>query len=248
MNLIKRRLESQSRCSASAWGAAYCLVQVAYTPARAKIGWGGVELTEAGRKSPLRFLDGYRPVLHWHGDTFDLPRCRTAGLPVTPHQACAWNVMCGCSSIGNRCGWLEDGLSDMPVSWPAPQSVSRRLRDETKRAGEAPRNRTGALAVDRPVVRDASNEEALTVGCAFLYRDHTLEKWALRARQISFDGKRGRFLLMVQRPRRRKAVHPASLKEFVGQKHTLQMSFPKQDNPRGHSLACGSPWEDEKDG
>lgn len=39
-----------------------------------EIGWGGVQLTNAGRQSCLNPLaeDGAK-VLHWHGDTFDLP-------------------------------------------------------------------------------------------------------------------------------------------------------------------------------
>lgn len=39
-----------------------------------EIGWGEVVLTEAGRQSCLRPLgDKDATVLHWHGDTFDLP-------------------------------------------------------------------------------------------------------------------------------------------------------------------------------
>ncbi|MBI5162598.1 MAG: glutamine amidotransferase [Magnetospirillum sp.] len=37
-----------------------------------EIGWGPLALTEAGTASCLAPLDGV-PVLHWHGDTFDLP-------------------------------------------------------------------------------------------------------------------------------------------------------------------------------
>lgn len=37
-----------------------------------EIGWGPVDLTEAAATAPLRHLSG-APVLHWHGDTFDLP-------------------------------------------------------------------------------------------------------------------------------------------------------------------------------
>ena len=37
-----------------------------------KIGWAPLALTEAGRASPLARL-GDTAVLHWHGDTFDLP-------------------------------------------------------------------------------------------------------------------------------------------------------------------------------
>lgn len=37
-----------------------------------EIGWGPVQLTRAGERSVLAPL-GSRPVLHWHGDSFDLP-------------------------------------------------------------------------------------------------------------------------------------------------------------------------------
>jgi GMP synthase (glutamine-hydrolysing) len=37
-----------------------------------EIGWAPVALTNAGQSGPTRHLDGV-PVLHWHGDTFDLP-------------------------------------------------------------------------------------------------------------------------------------------------------------------------------
>ena len=38
-----------------------------------EIGWAPITLTPAGKHSPLRFLEDV-PVLHWHGDTFDLPQ------------------------------------------------------------------------------------------------------------------------------------------------------------------------------
>lgn len=37
-----------------------------------EIGFAPVSLTAAGRRGPLRHLDGV-PVLHWHGDTFGIP-------------------------------------------------------------------------------------------------------------------------------------------------------------------------------
>lgn len=43
-----------------------------YPGGRKEIGWGPLRLTQAGQASPLAALDGV-PVLHWHGDTFDLP-------------------------------------------------------------------------------------------------------------------------------------------------------------------------------
>jgi len=45
-----------------------------YPSAAKEIGYAPVALTPAGRASVLKHLDpGLTPVLHWHGDTFDLP-------------------------------------------------------------------------------------------------------------------------------------------------------------------------------
>ncbi len=41
-----------------------------------EIGWAPVRITDAGRAGPLSALDGV-PVMHWHGDTFDLPEGAT---------------------------------------------------------------------------------------------------------------------------------------------------------------------------
>lgn len=38
-----------------------------------ELGWGPISLTAAGVDSCLRALEA-QPVLHWHGDTFDIPR------------------------------------------------------------------------------------------------------------------------------------------------------------------------------
>jgi len=53
-----------------------------------EVGWAPLELTEEGRASPLRHLEGV-PVLHWHGDRFHLPAGaeRLAATPACPHQA-----------------------------------------------------------------------------------------------------------------------------------------------------------------
>ncbi|WP_084077221.1 glutamine amidotransferase [Demequina sp. NBRC 110057] len=59
-------------------------------PGEVEIGWGDLALTLAGRTGPLSaFADA--PVLHWHGDTFDLPDGATllASSPATVHQAFA---------------------------------------------------------------------------------------------------------------------------------------------------------------
>ena len=65
-----------------------------YPGGRKEIGWAPIRLTAAGRASPLAALEGV-DVLHWHGDTFDLPRDAEllAGTDLYAHQA---------FSVGNR--------------------------------------------------------------------------------------------------------------------------------------------------
>lgn len=57
-------------------------------PAGREIGWSPLSLTEAGMASALGELDGI-DVLHWHGDTFDLPAgaAALASTAITPNQA-----------------------------------------------------------------------------------------------------------------------------------------------------------------
>lgn len=61
-----------------------------YPGGKKEIGWSPLNLTAAGRAGPLKALEGV-PVLHWHGDTFDLPpnAVLLAGSDVYPHQAFA---------------------------------------------------------------------------------------------------------------------------------------------------------------
>lgn len=61
-----------------------------YSAGGKEIGWSQLTITEAGRRSPLRHLAGV-PVLHWHGDTFDLPpeSKLLASTPQCPNQAFA---------------------------------------------------------------------------------------------------------------------------------------------------------------
>lgn len=55
---------------------------------RREVGFAPIALSEAGKASPLRHLADVA-VLHWHGDTFDLPAGteRLASSQVYPHQA-----------------------------------------------------------------------------------------------------------------------------------------------------------------
>ncbi len=51
---------------------AHALGKAVYPSGVKELGWAPVTLTEAGRDSVLAGLEGLA-VLHWHGDTFDLP-------------------------------------------------------------------------------------------------------------------------------------------------------------------------------
>lgn len=53
-----------------------------------EIGFGPLHLSEEGRQSPLALL-GDTPVLHWHGDQFDIPAraSRLAGTSIGQNQA-----------------------------------------------------------------------------------------------------------------------------------------------------------------
>ena len=59
---------------------------------RKELGWSPLELTDSGRKSALAELGGRTAVLHWHGDTFDLPRGAEllASTRLCANQAFAW--------------------------------------------------------------------------------------------------------------------------------------------------------------
>lgn len=58
---------------------------------RKEIGFAPLTLTDAGRDSALAPLAGGQPVLHWHGDQFEIPDGATslATTPLCPNQAFA---------------------------------------------------------------------------------------------------------------------------------------------------------------
>lgn len=62
-----------------------------YSSGVKEIGWAPLELTAAGRESCLRHLQE-TAVLHWHGDTFELPEgaVRLASTPACKNQAFSW--------------------------------------------------------------------------------------------------------------------------------------------------------------
>ena len=64
-----------------------------YPAGQTELGWEPLTLTDAGRSSPVRHLDGaHTSMLHWHGDTFDLPAnaTRLAFTRACENQAFTW--------------------------------------------------------------------------------------------------------------------------------------------------------------
>lgn len=94
LQLIERCLRSQTPVLGICLGAqlmARALGATVY-PGTREIGFSPITLTDAGRRSCLRWVgDADGVVLHWHGDTFDLPSTaeRLASTAATPNQAFA---------------------------------------------------------------------------------------------------------------------------------------------------------------
>jgi GMP synthase (glutamine-hydrolysing) len=91
LKLIERALAQNARVLGVCLGAqllARVLGARVYPGSVAEIGFAPLTLTSAGLASPLRWLESV-PVLHWHGDSFDLPvgSDRLASTPAYENQA-----------------------------------------------------------------------------------------------------------------------------------------------------------------
>ena len=93
LDLIRRRLDRGLPILGICLGAQLIAAAAGarvYPSGVREIGWGPISLTAAGTESCLRHLAGCDyTVLHWHGDTFDLPQgaMLLASTPLVRHQA-----------------------------------------------------------------------------------------------------------------------------------------------------------------
>lgn len=118
-----------------------------YAGTQKEIGFAPLALTESGEASPLQILAG-TPVLHWHGDTFDLPRDAEllASTPITPNQA----FRRGNTVLGLQCHaemgldpriehWIEsstDGLASLGIDGDAIRTQYREHGPRSVLAGQ----------------------------------------------------------------------------------------------------------------
>ena len=138
--LLERRLAAAQPTLGICLGAqlmARALGARVYPAPTKEIGWSKLGLSEAGRNGPLRHFAGV-PVLHWHGDTFDLPNGAEllASTEVCANQAFSFGhhaLACQFHPEISRHGferWLIGHASDIaavPGISPAP------LRHDTER-------------------------------------------------------------------------------------------------------------------
>ncbi|ODT22682.1 MAG: glutamine amidotransferase [Kaistia sp. SCN 65-12] len=144
----RRILESRLASNMPTLGICLGAQQIAATLG-AKVGPGGVKeigfaeltLTEAGRASPLRHLEGVS-VLHWHGDAFDIPEgaenLASTSLCATQGFALGRNILgLQFHPEVNACAGIERWLVGHAVELAAAGIDPRPLRADAERLGPA---------------------------------------------------------------------------------------------------------------
>ena len=116
------------------------------TPGPLELGWGSVELTDAGRATALRHVEG-APVLHWHGDRCELPAGATllAYNEATPVQAFSHGSALALQFHAEHDPerieqWLIGNLVELTkhgIDIPALRERTREVGDEAVMAGIA---------------------------------------------------------------------------------------------------------------
>jgi GMP synthase (glutamine-hydrolysing) len=142
LQLLERRLAADRPTLGICLGAqlmARVLGARVYPGPRKEIGWGPLTLSAEGRRSPLVRLAGRgEAVLHWHGDTFDLPAgaIRLASTSHYENQAFSW----GRSALALQfhpevtASGLERWFVGHACEIAATPDISvGRLRDDTRR-------------------------------------------------------------------------------------------------------------------
>jgi GMP synthase (glutamine-hydrolysing) len=141
--IIERRLRAGRPVLGLCLGAqlmAKALGARVYKGKRKELGWSPLELTDLGRKSALAELGARTAVLHWHGDSFDLPHdaALLGSTRLYANQAFAWRR----HALGLQCHietttrGLERWFVGHAVEIAGTRGVdAAKLRRETRRLG-----------------------------------------------------------------------------------------------------------------
>ncbi len=146
LRLLERRLGDDRPTLGICLGSqlmARALGERVFAAGRKEIGWAPLSLTDAGRASALQRLAPEKTaVLHWHGDTFDLPRgaVHLAATPACENQA----FLCGARGLALQFhpeatpAGLERWFIGHTLEIETTPGISvEQLRESTRRFGPA---------------------------------------------------------------------------------------------------------------